>query len=131
MLVKLYGKSEGTTETEKRYSPGVCCGARKDVICGEPDPRHIATSYSERLNLEIRTKNRRLTRLTNGYSRKVANLEHSMDVGFMVYNFVKPHGSLRVSPAMEGGVTDYLWSYDEVVGLLEAAEPSTVKIKSD
>ena len=128
MLVKLYGEPDGTTPTEKRYSPGQCCGTRTDVICGEPDPRHVSTSYSERLNLEIRTKNRRLTHLTNGYSRKVANLEHSMDVGFMVYNFVKRHGTLQVSPAMEAGVTDHLWAYEEVVGLLEAAEPSAVEV---
>ena len=81
-----------------------------------------------RLNLEIRCKNRRLTRLTNGFSRKIENLEHSMDVGFMVYNFVKVHGSLRVSPAMQAGVTDHLWSYDEVVALLEAVEPTAVAV---
>lgn len=127
-IVKLFGLPEGTTQTERKYSPGECCGTRTDVVCGKPNPRHIATSYSERLNLEIRTKNRRLTRLTNGYSRKVANLEHSMDVGFMVYNFVKPHGSLRVSPAMQAKVTDRLWSYEDVIGLLEATEPSAAAV---
>lgn len=127
-IIKIFGLPEGETKTERKYSPGQCCGARKDVICGEPDPSHIATSYSERLNLEIRAKNRRLTRLTNGYSRKVANLEHSMDIGFIVYNFVKVHGSLKVSPAMQAKVSDHLWSYEEVVGLLEAAEPNAEEI---
>lgn len=127
-LIKVFNLPEGTTETERKYSPGECCGTRTNVVCGRPDPRHIATSYSERLNLEIRTKNRRLTRLTNGFSRKVANLEHSMDVGFMVYNFVKVHGTLRVSPAMQAGVTDHLWSYEEVVALLEAVEPDAVAV---
>jgi IS1 family transposase len=127
-LIKVFSLPEGTTQTERKYSPGECCGSRTSIVCGAPDPKHIATSYSERMNLEIRTKNRRLTRLTNGFSRKVANLEHSMDVGFMVYNFVKVHGSLRVSPAMAAGVTNHLWSYDEIVALLEAVEPDAVAI---
>ena len=127
-LIKVFNLPEGETHTERKYSPGECCGTRVEVRTGDPDPRHIATSYSERLNLEIRCKNRRLTRLTNGFSRKVENLEHSMDVGFMVYNFVKIHGSLRVSPAMAAGVTDHLWSYEEVINLLEASEPSAVQI---
>ncbi len=126
-LIKVFNLPEGTTETERKYSPGECCGSVTKVVCGRPDPSHIATSYSERLNLEVRTKNRRLTRLTNGFSRN-ANLEHSMDVGFMVYNFVKVHGSLRVSPAMQAGVTDHLWSYEEVVALLEAVEPDAVEV---
>jgi IS1 family transposase len=121
-LIKVFGLSEGTTVTERKYSPGECCGTRKNVVCGHPDSRHITTSYVERLNLELRTKNRRLTRLTNGFSRKVVNLEHSMDVGFMVYNFVKPHGSLRISPAMEAKVTDHLWTYEDVIGLLESVK---------
>lgn len=122
MLVKLYGEPTGATTTERKYSPGECCGTRKGRICGRPDPRHISTSYAERLNLELRTKNRRLTRLTNGFSRKVANLEHSLAVGFMVYNFVRVHGSLRVSPAMEAKVADRLWSYEDVIEFLERAE---------
>ena len=127
-LIKIFSLPEGSTQTERKYSPGECCGTRREVVSGDPDMRHVATSYSERLNLEIRCKNRRLTRLTNGFSRKVENLEHSMDVGFMVYNFVKPHGSLRVSPAMAAGVTDHLWGYEEVIGLLEASEESAVDV---
>jgi len=125
MLVKLYGAEP---EGARRYSPAKCIGARKSKIIGAPDMAHASTSYVERLNLEIRTKNRRYTRLTNGFSRKVANLEHSLNVGFMVYNFVRVHGSLRVSPAMQAGVADHLWTYEEVVGLLEAAEPSAVEV---
>lgn len=121
MLVKLYGEPTGNT-SERKYSPSECCGSRKDVICGRPDSRHVATSYSERLNLELRTKNRRLTRLTNGFSRKVVNLEHSLAVGFMVYNFVRIHGSLKVTPAQEAKVTDRLWSYEDVIALLDQAE---------
>lgn len=121
MLVKLFQEPKGKT-AERRYSPGECRGIRKETISGRPDPRHISTSYAERLNLELRTKNRRLTRLTNGFSRKVKNLRHSLALGFMVYNYVRPHGSLRVSPAMEAGVDDHLWSYEDVVGLLEHAE---------
>jgi IS1 family transposase len=127
-LIKVFNLPEGETHSERKYSPGECCGTRVQIRTGNPDPSHIATSYSERLNLEIRCKNRRLTRLTNGFSRKVENLEHSMDVGFMVYNFVKVHGSLRVTPAMQAGVTDHVWSYEEVIGLLEAAEPDAVQV---
>jgi IS1 family transposase len=121
MLQKIYGAPTGSA-TDRKYSPGECCGTKKDVICGKPDPRKISTSYVERLNLEIRTKNRRLTRLTNGFSRKVVNLEHSLAIGFMVYNFVRIHGSLKVTPAMEAKVTERLWSYEDVIGLLEQAE---------
>ena len=77
MLIKLFQEPKGKTP-ERKYSPGECCGSRLDRVCGKPDPRHISTSYAERLNLELRTKNRRLTRLTNGFSRKVANLRHSL-----------------------------------------------------
>ncbi len=127
-LIKVFSLPEGTTQTERKYSPGECCGTRIEFVSGDPNPHHVSTSYSERLNLEIRCKNRRLTRLTNGFSRKVENLEHSMDVGFMVYNFVKPHGSLRVSPAMAAGKADRLWGYEDVIGLLEASEPSAVQV---
>ncbi len=122
MLNKIYGAPAGGSTAERKYSPGECCGIKKKVICGKPDPRKISTSYVERLNLEIRTKNRRLTRLTNGFSRKVVNLEHSLAIGFMVYNFVRIHGSLKVTPAMEAKVTNKLWSYDDVIVLLEQAE---------
>ena len=121
MLVKLFQEPSGKTP-ERKYSPGECCGTRKDVICGKPNRRHVSTSYVERLNLELRTKNRRLTRLTNGFSRKVENLQHSLALGSMVYNLVRPHGSLRVSPAMEAGVEDHLWTYEDVIELLEQAE---------
>ncbi len=127
-LIKIFNLPEGETHSERKYSPGECCGTRVEVRTGHPDPRHINTSYSERLNLEIHCKNRRLTRLTNGFSRKVENLEHSMDVGFMVYNFCKIHGSLRVTPAMQAGVTDHVWSYEEVIGLLEATEPDAIQV---
>ncbi|HKY31500.1 MAG TPA: IS1 family transposase [Candidatus Polarisedimenticolia bacterium] len=128
MLIKLFDLPAGENPQERKYSPGECCGTRVEVMSGNPDPKKIGTSYSERLNLELRTKNRRLTRLTNGFSRKVANLQHSLDIGFMVYNFVKVHGSLRVTPAMEAKVTDRLWSYEDVVALLEAVEPSAVTV---
>lgn len=127
-LVKLYGAPEGASMTERKYSPGECGGRRTDTICGKPDPRHVSTSYAERLNLELRTKNRRMTRLTNGFSRKVENLEHSLDVGFMVYNFARVHGRLRVTPAMEAGVSDHVWEMEEIVALLEVKEPDAVAV---
>jgi len=85
-------------------------------------PRDRPLIGSAPQNLELRTKNRRLTRLTNGFSRKVVNLQHSLALGFMVYNFVRIHGSLRMSPAMAAGVSSKLWSYEDVIVLLEKVE---------
>ncbi len=128
VLIKLFQEPKGKTP-ERKYSPGECCGTRKNVICGRPKRKDISTSYVERLNLELRTKNRRLTRLTNGFSRKVENLRHSLAIGFMVYNFVRIHGTLKVSPAMEARVEDHLWSYEDVIELLEQVE-ATGELKS-
>ncbi len=126
MLIKLYGTDpEASTG---RYSPPQCIGARCERITGRPDPVHVSTSFVERMNLEIRTKNRRFTRLTNGFSKKIQNLEHSLSVGFFVYNFVRQHGTTRVSPAMAAGVEDHLWSYEDVIALLEAQEESAVEV---
>ncbi len=115
MLVKLYNNPPSGNQT--RYSPGVCCGARKDRITGKPEKKHVSTSYSERLNLQLRMSNRRFTRLTNAYSKKVENHIHSMAIYTMYYNFVRIHSTLRVTPAMEAGVANHLWSLEEMIGL--------------
>lgn len=115
-LVKIYGKApEGS---EVRYSPAQCMGARKAVISGEPDYRHVSTSFTERNNLTMRMQMRRFTRLTNAFSKKVENHAAAIALHFMHYNFARIHQTLRVTPAMEAGVSDHVWSLDEVVGLL-------------
>jgi len=117
MLIKLYGGVEDN-KTEKRYSPAVCTGAEKRAITGEPNPDLISTSYVERHNLTMRMSNRRFTRLTNAFSKKVDNLMHSISLHYMYYNFCRIHASLRVTPAMETGVTNHVWTLEEVAELV-------------
>lgn len=116
MLQKIYGSVNESPET--RYSPAVCMGARKAVISGNPDYKHISTSYAERQNLNMRMSMRRFTRLTNGFSKKLENHEHALALYFMYYNFCRIHQSLRVTPAMEAGVSDHVWSIEDVLALL-------------
>ena len=116
MLQKIYGNSEQGPET--RYSPAVCMGARKAVISGNPDHKHVSTSYIERQNLTMRMSMRRFTRLTNGHSKKLENHEHAVAIHYMYYNFGRIHQSLRVTPAMEAGISDHVWSIEEVIALL-------------
>jgi IS1 family transposase len=116
MLVKIYGTTpEGS---EVRYSPAQCMGARKAAISGQPDKRHISTSFIERQNLTMRMQMRRFTRLTNGFSKKLENHEHALAIHYMHYNFVRIHQTLRVTPAMEAGVTDRVWDLEDVIALL-------------
>jgi IS1 family transposase len=123
MLVKLYGEPSGNS-AERRYSQGVCCGAIKGTVCGEPDQAHVSTSYVERQNLTMRMSMRRFTRLTNGFSKKVQNLECAVALHFMYYNFGRIHKTLRVTPAMEAKIADHVWTLEEIAQL---AEPQSVK----
>jgi IS1 family transposase len=116
MLVKTYGAPESTKD-QRRYSPAECTGIEKLPICGNPDKKDISTSYVERQNLTMRMSMRRLTRLTNGFSKKVENLEAAMALYFMYYNFCRIHQTLRVTPAMEAKITDHVWSLEEIVSL--------------
>jgi IS1 family transposase len=116
MLVKLYGTATGS-EHERRYSPGECCGTIKGTVCGNPDDRHVSTSYVERQNLTMRMGMRRFTRLTNGFSKKVENHAHAVALHFMHYNFGRIHKTLRVTPAMEAGVSDHVWNLEEIAAL--------------
>jgi IS1 family transposase len=120
MLVKMYGASTGSTETEARYSPGSCIGCRTATLAGNPDPKHISTSFVERQNLTMRMQMRRFTRLTNGFSKKIENHGHAVALHYMHYNFCRIHKSLRVTPAMEAGLTDHVWSLEELVALLHS-----------
>lgn len=117
MLEKIYAvpPQEGITT---RYSPAQCCGTKTHRIAGNPDGEHISTSYAERMNLQIRMGMRRFTRLTNAHSKKVENHRHALALYFMYYNFARIHSTLRVTPAMQAGVADHVWSLEEVVGLL-------------
>lgn len=116
MLVKLY---TGDSAGEGKYSPGECCGTRTATILGNPDPIHVSTSYAERQNLTMRMSMRRFTRLTNGFSKKIENHEHSIALHYMHYNFARIHKTLRVTPAMAAGVSDHVWSIEEIASLLD------------
>jgi IS1 family transposase len=118
-LVKIYGPA---LEGSRRYSPAECTGAIKTRVEGNPDPKHISTSYSERLNLSVRMGNRRMTRLTNAFSKKAENHAHMMSLYFMHYNFVRIHQTLKVTPAMAAKVTEKLWEMSDMVAVLEAWE---------
>ena len=119
MVVKMYGPSG---EGEKRYSPAECIGAVKHRVEGNPDPKHVSTSFAERSNLNIRMHTRRFTRLTNAFSKKVENHAHSVALFAMYYNFVRIHKTLRTTPAMAAKVTERLWEIGDIVDVLEAWE---------
>jgi IS1 family transposase len=116
-LIKIYGDAPEQPDT--RYSPAQCMGTRRAVISGSPDHNHISTSYIERQNYSMRTSIRRFTRLSSGFSKKLANHEHALAIHYMYYNFARVHSAHRLSPAMAAGVTDHLWSIEEIVGLLD------------
>jgi IS1 family transposase len=116
MLDKIY--SSEPTGGETRYSPANCCGVRRKVIKGRPDADKISTSFAERQNLTMRMNMRRFTRLTNAFSKKVQNLEHAVSLHFMYYNFARIHQSLRVTLAMEAGISDHVWDIGEIINLL-------------
>ena len=123
-LVKIYGPAP---DGEKRYSPPVCRGAKKDVFTGRPNRKYISTSYVERQNLTMRMHMRRFTRLTNAFSKKVENHAHAVALHFMYYNFVRIHTTLKCSPAMAAGVTDRLWELEDIVALIDADAPKPGK----
>jgi IS1 family transposase len=118
-LVKIYGQ---TSEGQKRYSPPECVGCQKHKVTGSPDKAHISTSFVERQNLNIRMGLRRFTRLTNAFSKKIDNHVHGLAIYFMHYNFVRIHQTLRVTPAMAAGVSQKLWSMEDVVRVVDEWE---------
>ena len=117
MLVKLYGEGP---ESEKRYSPAICLAANPTPIMGRPNPKHISTSYVERRNLTMRMSMRRFTRLTNAFSKKLANHAAAVALHFMWYNFGRVHQTLKTTPAVAAGVSDHVWSVEEIVKLLDS-----------
>jgi IS1 family transposase len=118
-LVKLYG---ATPSGAGRYSPAEYVGIRKERVEGNPDAKHVSTSYVERQNLTMRMSMRRFTRLTNAFSKKLDNHIHALSLYFVFYNFCRIHKTLKVSPAMAAGVTDRLWLFDDVLAKIDAAK---------
>ena len=118
MLDKIYNAppNQGTT----RYSPAECCGTRKIKVKGSSDIAQVSTSFVERQNLTMRMSMRRMTRLTNAFSKKIENQAHAVALHFMHYNFARIHQTLRVTPAMEAGIADHVWSLEEIAALLDS-----------
>lgn len=119
VLQKIYGND---MDAARRYSPAKIVSSSLAVIAGTPDPKHISTSYVERLNWSTRTSMRRYTRLSNGFSRKLENHEAAVALNYFAYNFVKIHRTLRTSPAMAAGVTSKLWEVSDIITLLGDSE---------
>ncbi len=118
-LVKVYGNDP---EGQKRYSPAQCLGTQRIEVIGNPDQAHISTSYVERQNLNMRMNMRRFTRLTNAFSKKLENHVAMIALFHMHYNFARIHQTLRVTPAMEAGFSNHVWSIQEIVSLTLAVD---------
>ena len=123
-IVKVFGSP---VEDEKRYSPATCKGTIKTVVSGRPDPDYVSTSYVERHNLTMRMSMRRFTRLTNSFSKKLRNHALALGLYFVYYNFCRTHKTLRVTPAMEAGLTNELHDAEWIVGLVDARAPKPAK----
>jgi IS1 family transposase len=126
-LQKIYGAP--SDEETRRYSPARCIGSDMKIVSGNPDPKHISTSYVERQNLSMRMGMRRFTRLTNGFSKKIDNHIAAVAIYFMHYNFCRVHQTLRITPAMAAGLTDHIWSVEEVCGLAKEPVNASRKIE--
>lgn len=122
-IIKLYGGWEETFV--RRYSPDKCTSIRKNVVSGDPDRKHISTSYAERQNLTMRMSMRRFTRLSNAFSKKVKNHMHAISLHYMYYNFGRIHQTLKITPAMAAGISDHVWSLEEIAALIP--EPAAKK----
>ena len=122
-LIKIYGNAGSNRSPDTRYSPAECVGARKVRVEGDPDMKAASTSHVERQNLTMRMSMRRFTRLTNAFSKRLENLGHAVALHFYWYNFVRVHQSLKMTPAMAAGVTDTFHEIEDLVDMIEAAEP--------
>ena len=126
-LIKMYGVPTGNKGHEKKYSPAECTGIKKRSIEGDPNKVLVSTSHVERQNLTMRMHMRRFTRLTNAFSKKVENHAYAVALHFMYYNFVRVHQTLKVTPAMQAGLTDRLWDIADLVAIVDANEPAPKK----
>lgn len=129
MLQKIYGAP--SDEETRRYSPAKCIGCDMKVVSGDPDPKHVSTSFVERQNLTLRMQNRRFTRLTNAHSKKVDNHRHMVALHYMFYNYCRPHGTLRCTPAQKAGLSDHIWSIEELCALMPKPMVRTSKIEQE
>jgi IS1 family transposase len=120
-LEKIYGTDP--LAPKGRYSPAECLGTRKQSINGKPDMDKVSTSYVERANLSIRMQNRRFTRLTNAFSKKLDNHIHALALYFAFYNFIRIHKTLRMTPAMAAGIAKTLWSWEDIIARIDARAP--------
>jgi len=120
--IKEYGDETGLVGAERKYSPGRCTGVEIKVKWGDPDPDEITTSHVERANLTVRMGNRRFTRLTNGFSKKVENHRHMLAIQFLHYNFIRRHMTIKTTPAIKAGITDRYWTMLDFVELMEREE---------
>jgi hypothetical protein len=114
-LIKVFGQ---TAPGPARYSPAACMGIQKKSVFGQPDEAHVSTSFVERSNLTVRMGMRRYTRLTNGFSKKLENHVAMTTIFFVYYNYCRIHQTIKVTPAMEAGLTDWLWEIEDLVALL-------------
>src|SRR5580692_10558319 len=128
LLQKIYG---APADNETRYSPATCIGCDMKVVSGDPDPKHVSTSFVERQNLTMRMQIRRFTRLTNGFSKKADNHRHMVSLHYMYYNFCRVHQTLRCTPAMEAGLTEHVWTIEELCALLPKPVVKASRIESD
>jgi hypothetical protein len=124
-LQKIYGAS--SDEETRRYSPARCIGCELKVVSGDPDPKHVSTSYVERHNLTMRMSMRRFTRLTNAFSKKIQNHAAMVAIHAVHYNFARIHKTLRIAPAMAVGLSDHVWSLEEIVMMADSYLPQTGK----
>ena len=127
-LQKIYG---AVAENETRYSPARCIGCDMKVVSGNPDPKHVSTSFVERQNLSMRMSIRRFTRLTNAFSKKIENHAAAVAIWFMYYNFCRVHSTLRVTPAMESEISNHVWTIEELCGLLPKQVSSARKAENN
>jgi IS1 family transposase/lambda repressor-like predicted transcriptional regulator len=125
VLNKTYEGGLPAVEAKRRYSPAVCTGATKHALCGSPEMRDVSTSHVERANLTMRMGMRRFTRLTNAFSKKIEMHMHAVSLHFLHYNFARVHKTLKVTPAMQAGIADHVWTLEEIAAL--AAEPVAKK----
>lgn len=129
-LIKLFGEPKGVTSPERKYSPGVCTGIIKEEVFGKPDPAKISTSHVERQNLNMRMGMRRFTRLTNGFSKKVESHAAMVALYTVFYNFCRVHKTLKVTPAIQAGLTDHIWDMEEVVTHIDVLAPKPNRPKT-
>jgi hypothetical protein len=122
-LKKIYGFEPQKKTAEARYSPAPCLGAVKIPRIGNPDMRKVSTSHVERSNLTLRMHNRRFTRLTNGFSKRFISHVRMVALYTMFYNWIRIHKSLRVTPAMQAGLTDRVWSFEDIVARIDRDAP--------